>query len=203
MAPPIVTALRQVGRGRIAVELDGAAWRVLPAETVLRAGLAVGLPLDRETARLLNRELRRANALSVAVRALRHRDHSRESLTARLENRGVAPTVAYDALDVLERAGLVDDRRTARRRAISLAEHDAGDLLIREDLERRGYAPELVDAALAELEPEAERLGRIVALRGASPRMLRRLAARGFTEESFERHVFDPRIAELDGDELG
>ena len=38
----IVSALRAEPRGRVAVELDGASWRVLPAEAVIRAGLAVG-----------------------------------------------------------------------------------------------------------------------------------------------------------------
>src|SRR5436189_1674 len=46
-----VTALRARPNGRVAVDLDGGPWRTLPAEPVVRAGLAVGLELDRERAR--------------------------------------------------------------------------------------------------------------------------------------------------------
>ena len=42
MTAPVVTALRARGRGRVAVELDGAPWRTVPLEAVYAAGLAVG-----------------------------------------------------------------------------------------------------------------------------------------------------------------
>ena len=77
---PCVTALRGVGRGRVAVELDGAAWRTVPLEAAVCAGLSVGIELDRSALRTLRRELRRLEALSVAVGALRYRDHSKASL---------------------------------------------------------------------------------------------------------------------------
>jgi len=195
---PVVTGLRDAGHGSVAVELDGSSWRVLPGVAVVRAGLVVGMSLDRPSASRLNRELRRSEALGVAVGVLRQRDHSRRSLQARLGRRGVASSVSEDALAALERAGLVDDVRTARTRATSLAERDAGDLLIREDLERRGYAPEHIEAAIAELEPEAGRVERIVSTRGASTRTLRKLAARGFAPESLE-----DLVAEVAGDALG
>ncbi|HJQ73262.1 MAG TPA: hypothetical protein VJ814_00130, partial [Gaiellaceae bacterium] len=67
---PTVTALREHKGGRVAVELDGKPWRVLPADVVVRAGLGVGRRLDRPTARDLARELRRARALAAATRSL-------------------------------------------------------------------------------------------------------------------------------------
>ena len=77
-ATPVVTALRRAGRSRIAVELDGRPWRVLPAEPVLAAGLGAGVPLDRERARRLRTELRRVEARSAALSALsRARPHAR------------------------------------------------------------------------------------------------------------------------------
>ena len=56
------------------VELDGAPWRTLPADAVVRSGLLVGRALDRTMARALARELRRSSALTRATRALTHRD---------------------------------------------------------------------------------------------------------------------------------
>ena len=77
----IVTALRERKRNRVAVELDGRPWRVLPADAVVRAGLAIGRPLDRHTARELAREIRRARALAQATRTLATSGSARDART--------------------------------------------------------------------------------------------------------------------------
>jgi SOS response regulatory protein OraA/RecX len=158
---------------------------VLPADAVVRSGLVAGGTLDRETARALARELRRSSALSDAARALRHRDVSRRRLDERLARRGARPEARADALATLERAGLVDDARVAATKARSLAERGYGDAAIRFALEGEQLAAELVEAALAALEPERERVKTL--LRDpADVKTLRRLAARGFASETLE-----------------
>jgi SOS response regulatory protein OraA/RecX len=171
---PTVTALRERPRGRVDVELDGAPWRTLPADAVVRSGLLVGRTLDREAARTLARELRRAEALGVAVRALRHRDLSRRALEAR-----IASPARDEAIRALERSGILDDRRAASSRAAALAARGWGDEAIRYRLEQEGFSEEPLEAALAALEPEHERAGALLA-RGRSRRWL---AARGFAPE--------------------
>src|SRR5437868_13629134 len=166
-----VTALRERPRGRVDVDLDGAPWRTLPTEVVVRGGLLVGRPLDRETARTLARELRRSRALARATRALRHRDLSRRALAERLP----APARA-DALDTLERSGYLDDMRSASTRAAGLAARGWGDEGIRFRLEQEGFDGEALEAAIAALEPEAGR-ARDFRARGRTARWL---AARGF-----------------------
>ncbi len=182
----IVTALRERPRGRVEIELDGVPWRLVPADAVIRAGLAVGRPLDRATARSLARELRRAEALGVAVRALSHRDLSRRRIEERLVRRGTRADVRSEAIAALERAGVVDDARFAASRAQSLAGRGYGDAAIRFDLEREGMARELVAEALAGLEPEPERAKQLVAARGADIRTARWLSSRGFAATSVE-----------------
>ena len=183
---PTVTALRDDRRGRVAVELDGTPWRVLPVDVVVRAGIAEGRALDRPALRLLRRELRRADALHVAGRALRHRDLSRHRLSERLERAAVTPTVAAESLAALESAGLVDDRRVARSRSWSLAERGYGDEAIRHRLLAEGLEEALVADALPGLEPEAERARRLIERHGTGPRTARYLAGRGFGEEALE-----------------
>lgn len=175
-----VSALHERPRGRVDVELDGEAWRTLPAEAVVRCRLAVGRRLDRETARTLARELRRSDALSRALRALSAHDRSREELEARLARAGLPAAARHGALEALERAGLVDDAHVASARAAALARRGYGDAAIRADLQRRRVPPEVVDSALSGLEPEHERAR--CAVEGARDRMaaIRRLAARGF-----------------------
>jgi SOS response regulatory protein OraA/RecX len=184
---PQVTALRARGRGRVDVELDGAAWRTVPAEAVLRAGLDVGRELDRERARALRHELVRLRALSLATSALRRRDLSEDELVTRLGRAGTAPQAARAAIDALGRNGLLDDARAAGARAAALAERGYGNAAIEADLERRSFAEAARDAALAALAPETERLERIIAARGTGARTSRYVAARGFGEDAILR----------------
>ncbi len=183
---PIVTALRERSRGRVEVSLDGSPWRLVPADAVVRSGLAVGRALDRETARALGRELRRSEALGAALRVLRHRDYSRSRLDARLAGRGTRPDTRRDALEALERAGLLDDTRVASARAAALAGRGCGDAAIRFSLEGEGLAPELVAEALAGLEPEPERARKLYGERGADAKALRWLAGKGFDAGTLE-----------------
>jgi len=182
---PTVTALREDGRGRVAVELDGAPWRLLPVDVVVRAGLAEGRTLDRPALRDLRRDLRRAEALRVAGRALRHRDLSRRRLAERLEG-AVPPAAAAESLATLERAGLVDDGRVARSRAESLARRGYGDEAIRHRLLAEGLDEARVSEALTTLEPETDRARPLIERRGPGPRTARYLAGRGFGEEAVE-----------------
>jgi SOS response regulatory protein OraA/RecX len=181
-----VTALRERPRGRVAIELDGAPWRVVPADAVVRAGLGVGRALD---ARSLVRELRRADAMARAARALGRRDRSRQAVANRLAEAGVRAEVGGEVLDTLERVGVVDDARVAAARASHLAERGFGDEAIRHDLEGEGVAPELVAEAVAALEPERERAKSLAAKRGVDLRTARWLAGRGFEESSIEDAV--------------
>jgi SOS response regulatory protein OraA/RecX len=181
---PTVTGLR-TRRGRVTVELDGSAWRAVPAAVAARAGLAVGLDLDRPRLRLLGRELRRQEALDAAGRALRARDLSKLALTERLADR-VGKAAGAEAVATLERIGLVDDARVAIARATALAGRGYGDAAIRHDLDRGGLEPAEIDAALASLDPEVERAAAIVARRGPGPKTARYLAAKGFGEEAIE-----------------
>ena len=183
---PSVTALRACGPGRVAVEVDGAPWRVVPVDVVVRAGLAEGRVLDRPALRLLRHELRRAEALRAATRALRARDLSSRRLSESLARADVAPQAAAETLEMLARAGLVDDGRVAANRAQSLAERGYGDAAIRHRLEAEGLPPEAVEQALSGLAAEAERAARIVERRGTGARTARYVRARGFGEEAVE-----------------
>ena len=183
---PTVTALRDDRRGRVAVELDGAPWRVLPLDVVARAGIAEGRALDRAALRLLRRELRRAEALRIATRALRARDLSTRRLGEKLARSAVPPAAAADSVAALTRAGLVDDARLARTRAEELAERGYGDAAIRHRLEQEGVPDELVAEAVAGLRREAERAARLIERRGTGIRTARYLTGRGFGEEAVE-----------------
>ena len=183
---PVVTGLRERKRGRVAVELDGRPWRVLPTDAVVRAGLTVGHPLDRSTARELAREIRRAKALAAATRSLAASDRSERALEQRLARAGHSAAAREDAIASLARAGVIDDTRLAESRAELLARRGYGDAAIRADLRRRQIAPEVGASAVAALEPELERLRRVLENESVTPALLRRLAARGFSRDTLD-----------------
>ncbi len=195
---PVITSVRDAGTGRFAVELDGSPWRVLPLDVVARSGLDVGVAVDRPRARRVRVELRRFEALAIASRSLRYRDHSRQSLADRLARSGVDNAMGDEALGTLERLGLLDDQRAALARAETLAARDAGNIMIQADLGQRGFAQDVVARAVETLEPEAVRAERVIERRGASQQTLRRLLAKGFAPEAL-----DGLIADEQPDELG
>lgn len=183
---PVVTGLRERKRGRVAVELDGRPWRVLPTDAVVRAGLTVGRRLDRSTARELARGVRRAKALAAATRSLAASDRSERALEQRLARAGHSAAAREDAIASLARAGAIDDARLAESRAGLLARRGYGDAAIRADLRRRQIAPEVAASAVAALEPELERLRRALENESVTPALLRRLAGRGFSRDTLD-----------------
>jgi SOS response regulatory protein OraA/RecX len=125
----------------------------------------------------------RADAVDVAVRALRHRDLSAREVDERLARAGVDASARAETLETLRRVGYVDDARAALGRAEALAARGYGDDGIRIDLERRGFVADEVEAAVEALPREAERALAIVVRDGASGRVARRLTAKGFSAD--------------------
>ena len=185
-SPPTVTALRERKRGRVAIELDGRPWRVLPTDAAVRAGLVVGRALDREAARQLGREVRRAKAVAAAARSLSASDRSSRALDQRLARAGHSTAAREEALASLGRAGLLDDARVAESRAQRLARRGYGDAAIRADLRRKLIPAEAAAEAIAALDPELERVGRLLAGERLTPATVRRLSARGFSRDTLE-----------------
>jgi SOS response regulatory protein OraA/RecX len=181
---PEITGLREVSASNVLVELDGAPWRKIPLNAAARAGLSVGKRLEREDLRLLGRELRRAEALNKATRMLARRPLSRALLEDRLEKKGVAPVAREEAIEVLEQARYLNDHSYALERAASLAERGYGNVAVRYTLEQERVDSELIEQAVAALEPER---ARALALAETNrKRLMGRLARRGFSFETIE-----------------
>ena len=99
----------------------------------------------------------RERALQLAYKALGRRERTVAELRAFLERRRVGPAGIEAALAELRASGLVDDARYASRFAEDkrTLERWGRDRIARE-LRRRGLGPDLVEAALATREPQAE-----------------------------------------------
>ena len=186
---PRVTALRPARPGRVLVELDGERWRTIPLDVAARSGLALGLELDREHLRTLRRELRRSEAVAAGARVLARRDHSEQAVRDALERKGIREPEREEAVAALRRNGALDDERFTHARAAALAGRGLGDAAITFRLRRDGIEHELLEPALAALEPERDRAVGLAASRGATARTAGWLAARGFAPESIEAAI--------------
>lgn len=123
------------------------------------------------------------------MKALARRDFSERGLRERLERAGVDSTETGQVIVRLRDEGVLDEARFAANRARALAERGKGDAAIRFDLEAQGLRGDLIEAALAELEPERVRAERIISRRGPSPATARLLAGRGFDPDVVEAVV--------------
>jgi regulatory protein len=183
---PTLTAVRRSRPGRVALEVDGRPWRIVPDDVVVRCGLRPGLELERPVLRDLRRALRRSEALEVAVRTVSRRDVSARRLRRRLDERGIAPREAETAVETLSSAGVVDDERLARSRARGLAERGWGDAAIAARLQHEGLASKAVTDALAEVPTERERAAALAARAPGRRAAWRLLGRRGFAVETIE-----------------
>jgi regulatory protein len=129
--------------------------------------------------------------LELALRALRHRERSVAEVDRYLTERGVGDHEREEVLETLSRTALVDDRRFAEVRAISLTERSAGNELIRHELARAGVDSELAEETIASLPSETERASRIVARRESGPKTARYLAGKGFSQDVVRAVVAD------------
>jgi regulatory protein len=96
-------------------------------------------------------------AIDLAYKAVDRRERTIAELRACLERKRVEPAAIDAAVVELCGAGFLDDARYARRFAEDKRELDRwGSERIARDLHRRGVAPELIDAALADRSRAAE-----------------------------------------------
>ena len=135
----------------------------------------------------------RERALQLAYRAVGQRDRTVAELRTLLERKRVEPASIAAAVTELRQAGLVDDARYARRFAEDKRELESwGAERIARELKRRGIAPDLIEAVVADRSREAELDTALLLLQRRVPppaddrerdRAWRLLMRRGYEEE--------------------
>lgn len=141
-----------------------------------------------------------------ALRLLSQREHSRMELERKLSAHADEPGELARVLDQLQARGFISEERVAQsvvhRRASRL-----GTARIRQELQAKGLAPELVAQTVDSLrETElarardvwARRYGQLPADAAERARQARFLAARGFSGETVRRVLRDVALDGLD-----
>src|SRR4051794_21553718 len=112
----------------------------------------------------------RERAIQLAHRAVGRRERTVAELRALLERKRVEPEAIDEAVAELRQAGLLDDARYARRFAEDKRELDRwGSERIARELHRRGVAPDLIDAAVADQSRDAELRTALLVLEQRAP----------------------------------
>ena len=190
---------------RVNVYLDGEYAFGLPA--ILAAHLHVGQQLAEAEIEALRRADAVERATDRAVRLLARRPYSEAELRRYLETKKVPEPVIRATLDKLERLGYVDDRAFARYWVENRERfRPRGVRALRYELQRKGIAPEIIDAVLQDVDPHASarRAAQSYArrLRGLQRRAARNklagfLQRRGFAY-AVVREVVEEVLHELD-----
>jgi regulatory protein len=103
------------------------------------------------------RERERERAIQLGYRAVGSRERTVAELRTFLERKRVEPEAIDDTVAELREAGFLDDARYAQRFAEDKRELERwGSERIARELHRRGIAPDLIEAAIADRGREAE-----------------------------------------------
>lgn len=94
------------------------------------------------------------DARAIAYRYLGNREHSCQELREKLQRKGVAPDIAFMAVDELAEEGLVSDRRYADAFTRSRVARLQGPFKIQAELRNRGISEAMVEEVLAAYQDE-------------------------------------------------
>jgi len=195
---PIVTALRAIRRGQVAVHVDGRFTCSVSDACIARWHLYRGRELDDDALAELRGQASAERVLTDAYRLLGHRARSHEELRRRLLQKGHVDEAVGGALQRLSGDGLLDDAAFARsymadKRGLS----GWGNERIRRGLAELGVDQVLIDAALgaagegdgAELERALAALRRRRAEPPQPPDAARRRAYQALLRRGFSTTV--------------
>ncbi|HMS76198.1 regulatory protein RecX [Gordonia sp. (in: high G+C Gram-positive bacteria)] len=105
---------------------------------------------------------RTASPWDVALRLLGVRARSRHEMRERLLRRGFADDVVEDVMARLDRAGLLDDADFAAEWVRSRHAYSGrGRIALKQELRSKGIDAEVIDEALGDISPDAERVNAV------------------------------------------
>jgi regulatory protein len=153
-----VTALetQQNDPERVSVFIDGQYAFGLAWDLAVQAGLRKGQHLSQQQQQALLEEEQRLRARRVALDYIAYRARTAEEVRRKLARKGFPEDAVEAAVARMAGLGYLDDEAYARTYVRSkLSGRGYGPERLRADLRRRGVAPAVVEAALAEMvEPD-------------------------------------------------
>ena len=196
-------AFQKHAADRVNVYLDGQYAFALPALDAAR--LRVGEYLDDDAIAQLRAQDERQKAYDRALRYLSFRPRSQAEVRRNLLAAGLEAELVEATLARLVSQGYLDDAEFARFWVENRQQfRPKGSQALRGELRQRGVAAETVEAALADLDPEASayeagqpRAVRLAALAQTDPAAFRRKLGDFLLRRGFGYEVVKPTVARL------
>ncbi len=151
---PLVSGVREGGRGRVKVFVDGEFWAELDSKVAVERALFEGAELSDEELARVRVAGEKPLAMNRALGILSYRARAKGELRKRLVRAGYAEETVEEVLARLEELGYLDDEEFARER-VRAGAHKYGPHRIFGDLRRTG-----VDEEVARKTVEEEFVGR-------------------------------------------
>lgn len=142
-------------KDRVNVYIDGSFACGLDALTVVKNRIAVGTEIDEEELAAIQRESEGGRAFERAVKYASVRSRTKKELTTFLRDKGYASATITDTVKKLTEYGFCDDARFCRE-YVAAYKGKNGINKIRAELNRLGADPEAAEAALEEIDGQAE-----------------------------------------------
>lgn len=146
---------------RVSVYIDDRFAFGLAVNLAIQEGLRKGVALTAERQRALLTAQETHAARASALASLAARAQTTGEIRRKLSDKGFDAAVVEETMDALDAMGVVDDAAFARvyaRERFTGRGH--GPTRIRQDLQQKGVARDLIDAALADLVDEEDVAGR-------------------------------------------
>ncbi len=140
---PLVTGVREGGRGRAKVFVDGEFWAELDSKVTVERALFEGAELSDEELARVRVAGEKPLAMNRALHFLGYRPRSEDELYQRLLRAGYAAQTVDEVLRRLEELGYLDDEEFAHELARSGARKRYGPRRIFGDLKRAGIGEEV------------------------------------------------------------
>jgi regulatory protein len=161
--------------GSVIVEADGARIASLPAEITRELNLQVGLELSGPQQEKVLHASAVEGARRVGLRLLASRPRAVQDLRRRLRDRGHDPAAITEAVDRLQRSGLLDDGEFARHYVRVRAPRGLGPSRLIHDLMAAGVDRRVAEQAVREVG-EAEGIDVTAQARKLAQRRVSQLA---------------------------
>lgn len=145
-------------KDRKSIFVDGGFLAGVHSDVVSALGLAVGQVVDEKRLNELLRAESVRKAREKALSLLSYRDRSTNEIRRRLIRSDFATDVVEEVVEQFSSSGLLDDEKFSRDWISSRqASKPAGRARLSEELRSKGIRPEVVNDALASLDPEREK----------------------------------------------
>ncbi len=189
--------------GVVDIYADGEYVMTLSEDTVIEAGLKIGMPLDENTLLSIERSRMLTKARAKAYNYLSYGDMSEKTMLTKLTRAGIPDDIANDTVRLLCEQGYLDDSRYANALASYLANTKCyGPKRIAQELFVKGVG-EYTDDAIMSLDTDFYQTVRVhipknfdFTDRRACARLYGQLARRGFDSDVInsvikEANLFD------------